>query len=141
MKLFCSSTLLILLAFSLAGSNAHADKIDDFIKDITAKDLMFVEFDGVLMENNFAQKQMVVLEKQIVTVDEKIGDYHLQTIIKDRFGKTSIPALIKKGSRVFVRGISNPDKTIMAREIYEIAPGSSVDKYKSKIADWQPVKR
>ncbi len=140
MKIHLILAILMVFGGLPAGSVSHADDLDDYIKSITATNLDFVEFDGVVMENDPLLKRLVVLEKTILLVDEKIGDYRLETMTRNRFGKTITPIFLQKGSRVFVRGIDTTGGSILAREIYEIGPGSHGDQYRQSVPEWLPGK-
>lgn len=130
----------IVLGTSLTAGSVQADELNDFVGGITARDLVFAEFDGVVMENDLQNRQLVVLEKTIQLVDDDIGGYRLRTIVRNRFGTPIRPELILQGSRVFVRGISNRDGSVLAREIYELGPGVRVDRLKREIPEWRPDK-
>lgn len=133
---------IALLGLLLPTANLRAGDHDAFIDEITSKDLVFTELDGIVMEYDLRKGQLVVLEKTIRLVDEKIGEYRLQTIVANRSGKSIRPELILVGTRVFVRGLSNDDGSILAREIYEVDPGGTqIDRIKREIPDWHPGKR
>lgn len=110
---------------------------------VTSKNLDFFTAYCPVMSVDFQKQQMVVCEKVVKLVSQRVGDNELKTMLRDASGNKVPFSRVKKGESVFVRGFLQEDGTVVARGIYLLPANLSTAALNSysfvrKTPDWEP---
>ncbi|CAB1081986.1 hypothetical protein JY97_01705 [Alkalispirochaeta odontotermitis] len=82
------------------------------------------EVSASIMDIDYSNNMLIVLESKVYVVDLVIGVQNLKTALSDADGKPILFNSLSRGQKVMVRGMKLPDGRVIAGELVRLSLGT-----------------